>query len=286
MLSASDLSGLAGLVEPDFAPLFPAARPAGEEDGFALYTAGDLRLGFAQVPTEGDLERTSRELYRRLFRVSAGWQLFRVWNQVPAINVVSPQGLENYRAFSAGRSLAFEDHFGGGFAGQLPAASGVGAAGSDLLLAFVAGRETPRHFENPEQVPAYHYPTEHGPRPPSFARATVARGAGHALVFISGTAAIKGHKTVSPFALPGQLISTLDNLSLIGAAAGLGRELGAGPKWRRYFKVYYRHAADRSAIAAVLNKSLLLSSDQVVWREADLCRADLLVEVEATLVGA
>ena len=85
--------------------------------------------------------------------------------------------------------------------------------------------------------------------------------------------------------MPGQLQSTLDNLALIGAAAGLGRDLGAGPAWKRYFKIYYRQAADRPAIAAALERSLLHRRDHVIWRETDLCRADLLVEIEATVVA-
>jgi len=286
MLSTSDLSGLAGVFEPDFEPIFSGARPDGNREGFALAMAGDVLLGVAQRRVGSDLQQTSRDLYRQLFRAAAGWQLYRIWNQIPAINALAPQGLENYRAFSAGRSLAFEDHFGRDFTGQLPAASGVGTRHSELTVAFVAGRIAPRHFENPEQVPAYHYPAEHGPRAPSFARASAAQWSGRPLVFVSGTAAIKGHRTISPFALPGQLQSTVDNLALIGAAAGIGRELGAGPAWKRFFKIYYRQEADRPAIEAALARSLLHRRDQVVWREADLCRADLLVEIEATLVAA
>jgi hypothetical protein len=285
MLSTSDLSGLAALVEPDFEPIFPGARPGGEQEGFALASAGDLLLGVANRRSGSDLQQTSRELYRQLLRVTAGWQLYRIWNQIPAINALSPQGLEHYRAFSAGRSLAFEDHFGSGFTGQLPAASGVGTRSPDLTVAFAAGRTPPRHFENPEQVPAYRYPAEHGPRAPSFARASAAHCSGRPLVFVSGTAAIKGHRTVSPLVLPGQIQSTLDNLALIGAAAGLGRDLGAGPAWKRYFKIYYRQEADRPAIAAALERSLLHRRDHVIWRETDLCRADLLVEIEATLMA-
>ena len=58
------------------------------------------------------------------------------------------------------------------------------------------------------------------------------------------------------------------------------------PAWKRFFKIYYRQEADRPAIEAALARSLLHRRDQVVWREADLCRADLLVEIEATLVAA
>jgi chorismate lyase/3-hydroxybenzoate synthase len=269
----------------DFAPIFPAAAPVGEKDGFNLYRAGDLLLGHTASKGAGDLAAQAQQLYRRLFTVTEGWHLYRVWNQVPSINGVEAGGLENYRAFSAGRSQAFEERFGSGFHGQLPAASGVGTALPELTVAFAAGIKPARHFENPDQIPAYQYPVEHGPRAPSFARATFGQSEGRSVAFISGTAAIKGHRTIAPFTLPGQLACTLDNLGLIGTACGIGPELGAGGPWNRHFKVYYRAEEDRPAIVAALNRDLLIPGDDVHWRRADLCRADLLVEVEATLLA-
>jgi len=272
--------------DPDFASIFPDAQPAGKQGGFSLYRTGDLWLGLASRSIRGDLESAGRQIYRDLFAATEGWQLYRVWNQVPAINSAGPGGLENYRAFSAGRSRAFEERFGLGFCGQLPAASGVGTKLPDLTVAFVAGVQPARHFENPHQLPAYQYPAEHGPRSPSFARASAAQWEGKKLIFISGTAAIKGHRTMSPFELKGQLACTLDNLSLIGAASGVGADLGASARWHRFFKVYHRFPEDRAVIAAALETSLLRPGDEVVWRETDLCRVDLLVEIEATLVEA
>lgn len=286
MLPASELSTNISLSDLDFASIFPAVQPAGEQAGFTLYRAGDLLLGQTGRPLQGGLESVSRQVYRDLLAATSGYQLYRIWNQVPQINRVGPAGLENYRAFSAGRSLAFEDRFGRDFSVQLPAATGVGTRLPDLILAFVAGSAPARHFENPDQVPAYQYPSEHGPRAPSFARASVGQWEGKRLIFISGTAAIKGHRTISPFELKGQMACTLNNLALIGAAAGIGPDLGAGASWKRYFKIYYRYPEDRAAIAVKLEADLLLPGDEVSWREADLCRGDLLVEIEATLVAA
>ena len=58
--------------------------------------------------------------------------------------------------------------------------------GSTASVVFAATEATPRHFENPLQVPAYEYPGEYGPRSPSFARATVVAQPGPCL-FVSGT---------------------------------------------------------------------------------------------------
>ncbi|MEO6246459.1 MAG: hypothetical protein ABIQ12_13575 [Opitutaceae bacterium] len=265
--------------------IFPAATTAGSRDGVQLFHSGGLLLGHAREPFDtGDLATHAQALYRRILAASRGLHLCRIWNYVPRINAFTA-GLENYRAFCLGRSLAFETEFGGAFIPLLPAASAVGSGGSQLEVIFAASKTAPRHFENPEQVPAYNYPLEHGPRPPSFARATVVRDGSRNWTFISGTAAIKGHQTAAPGSLGGQIDCTLDNLRLISHAAGLGADLGAGRLSQRHFKIYLRHPADLTAVQTRLDHDLLRAGDIVTYLQADICRAALAVEIEATLLA-
>lgn len=265
--------------------IFGGARPLEATAGLELYRGGGLIIGHAAaafVPEE--LVERTRALYARVIAACEGRPLFRIWNYVPRINAITA-GEENYRAFCAGRSLAFEAAFGTGFVERLPAASAVGCGGEQLEVVFVAGEEEPRHFENPAQVPAYRYPVEHGPRSPSFARATVARDGERELTFISGTAAIKGHETVAPGSLDVQLDCTLDNLRLISVAAGLGERLAGREGSRRHFKIYLRRAADFERVRARLEHSLLTPTDAVTYLEADICRAALDLEIEATVIS-
>jgi enamine deaminase RidA (YjgF/YER057c/UK114 family) len=264
--------------------LFAAVRPAGERAGFRLFAAEGLEIGWSLQPVGADLAAAGRELYRRLFLAAAGRPLCRIWNYVPQINRLR-DGLENYRAFNAGRAGAFQAAFGADHAPALPSASAVGARGDVLAAVFVTAEQTPRHLENPEQLPAYRYPSEHGPCPPSFARATVAAWGRKPLIFVSGTAAIKGHATVAAGSFEAQTSCTLDNLRLISRAAGLGSDLGASRGFERHFKVYLRHAADLPAAKARLSAELLGPGDRVVWLETDLCRAELDLEIEVTLIG-
>lgn len=266
--------------------MFPGAAPAGEQAGYALSQDGPLLLGWRSAPADPSLRSAASELYRGLFAATAGLHLYRIWNQVPGINAMGPDcGLENYRSFSAGRAEAFEERFGAGYSAQLPAASAVGTDGDELTVAFVAGPQPPRHFENPEQVPAYRYPPEHGPRSPSFARATAVSVGPGRYVFISGTAAIKGHATVAPDSLDRQIDCTLDNLRLISEAAGAGPDIGRSG-WRRMFRIYLRSAPDRGAVERVLRERLFAPGDTIEWRRADLCRFALKVEIESSLATA
>ena len=266
------------------ANLFPGVRPAGTAHGFLLHEVDDLLIGCSLQPVRGAPETAARELYARLLAASQGRPLYRIWNYVPAINA-EPAGLENYRAFCSGRAQAFEAAYGAGYKHELSAASAVGCGGDALALVFIAGRAAPRHIENPEQVAAYDYPPEHGARSPSFARATVAAHAGRPLVFISGTAAIKGHVTVAPGRLVEQIDCTFDNLRLIGRTAGVGDNLGQGGSWQRHFKVYLRHPADLREVTARFEREFLTPGDRVIYLKADVCRAPLNLEIEATLVG-
>ena len=257
------------LAGPKYDTVF-AARP-----GSVSVVAGD-----AHRPRE---EATGR-LYHDLLEQSRGSFLYRIWNYVPAINGVTA-GLEHYRHFCRGRSLAFEEHYGRDFQDRMPAASAVGCGGRALIVAYLAGKDAPEYLENPRQIPAYQYPPDYGPRAPSFARATAVRAAGQGDFFIAGTSAIVGHATVAPSRTGAQVDCTLENLRAISRVCGLGNDLGAGRGGARHFKVYLRHASDLPEVTARLDERLLGQGDQVSYLHADICRADLNVEIEATLLG-
>lgn len=264
--------------------LFAAGEPAGQFGRFQLYRTPDWLLGAAELPAGPSLEAATLQLYQEMLAAVRGWHLARVWNYVPAINEAGAGGLENYRAFSRARSLAFETEFGGEFRRHAPAASAVGANGQALAVVFAAGTAAPRYFENPRQIPAYHYPPAYGPRAPTFARASLVALPDGAVVFVSGTSAIRGHQTVAPHDTAAQLACTLENLREIFQVCE--RQLpGCTRAAHRHFKVYLRHAADHPPVAAALEAQLLRPEDQVTYLRADICRRELNIEIEATLHG-
>jgi len=247
---------------------------------FSVWRGPAGAVGWAKVNPGGELEDVTKRLYAELLRCAGDLHLYRIWNCVPQINRENGQGLENYRAFCKGRSLAFEEALGKAFASRLPAASAVGTAKAELTVVFLAGTRPARYFENPAQVPAYEYPPEHGPRSPSFARATVVERGQTLDAYLSGTSAIMGHTTVAPHDTAGQLDCTIENLGLVSRACGLG----AGGA--RHFKVYLRNPADRPAVALQLERRVAAPGDCVTYLGADICRAALNVEIELSARGA
>jgi chorismate lyase/3-hydroxybenzoate synthase len=241
-----------------------ASSPARHDvrDGIKLAANGEVLFG-AVACDDADAHRAAACVHDRLIAVARaeGYpHLLRIWNYVRDINGVD-DGLERYRAFCAGRYDAFAKH-GYSMRGDLPAASAVGMGGGGVASYFVASRALVVSVENPRQVSAYDYPPRYGPRSPSFSRAT--RGAG--LVFVSGTASVVGHETVHVGDVAAQLEETLVNLDTVVGAHEL-----------LMMKVYVRRAADYALIAARLAERRV----PAIFLRADLCRADLLVEIEA-----
>jgi len=232
-------------------------------DAIELADNGEVLAG-ALVCNDDEVRRAAACVYDRLIAAArpAGYpHLLRVWNHVRDINRVE-HGLERYRAFCAGRHEAFAKH-GYAVRGDLPAASAVGMGGGGVASYFFASRAPVQSIENPRQVAAYDYPPRYGPRSPSFSRATLGAG----LMFISGTASVVGHETKHAGDVAAQLDETLVNL---GTIAG-GRELLTA-------KLYLRRADDYPFIAARVREAL--PRTQMMFLHAELCRADLLVEIE------
>jgi enamine deaminase RidA (YjgF/YER057c/UK114 family) len=203
--------------------------------------------------------------------------LWRVWNYIPDING-EQAGLERYRQFNLGRGDAFE-RCARSVTEQVPAACALGVGGQALSIAFMAGGTPVLPIENPRQVSAYRYPDVYGPRSPTFSRAALAQLQGQELFFISGTASIVGHETLHSGDVVAQTHESLNNVEAVLAEANrVTRTVGyAMPDL--LFRVYVRHAADAPAVMAVVRKRL--GDVGVLCVQSDVCRADLLVEVEA-----
>ena len=163
--------------------------------------------------------------------------------------------------------------------GRVPAACALGLAGGPLSIAFLAGSTPAVPIENPRQVSAYHYPAEYGPRSPTFSRAALVYPPGQELLFISGTASIVGHQSVHPGDVVAQTRESMDNVAVVLEQSNLHSRSGGHTLGSLSYRVYIRHAADTSRVQAVMAERV--GAAPVVCVRADVCRAELLVEVEA-----
>ena len=258
--------------------------------GFEIIESEEYLAGALVKEIEFPLEKAAYEVYLDFLELTKDWNLFRVWNYIPYINDET-SALENYKSFCKGRSLAFEAFYGTDFEVKLPAASAVGINDRKLVLYFIAGKEEATHIENPEQVSAFKYPPKYGPRSPSFARGTLIELAGKRVGYLSGTASIKSHKSVTLSDVTEQMYTTLDNMSLVFANMGLifermsfGSLMPDSAKYDRFFKVYIRHEADASRIRELFPQSILATEeDHIIYLRSDICRSELDIEIEAII---
>jgi chorismate lyase / 3-hydroxybenzoate synthase len=227
-------------------------------------------------------EARIQEAYARLLTLidSEGYShLLRMWNYFPGIGE-REGGVDRYMAFCRGRYQALEAHYGK-LNRWLPAASAVGTRHGGIVIYFLAGRVPGQHRENPRQMSAYCYPPQYGPKSPSFARATLVRGAERECLYISGTASITGHESRHPDDPAAQLEETLVNIkALIDSAATEEGICFEGFSSLTHLKVYIRHARDFPLIRARL-QALLPKNTQCLYLEAEVCRPELLLEIEA-----
>ena len=243
---------------------------------------GTVLFGAALCPLGSDLEAETVEIYRELLEIAAqsgSASLQRLWNYLPDING-DQRGVERYKRFSAGRARAFEGVFGIPAERHFPASSAIGTTGDTLVVAFLAAREPGRHVENPRQVSAFRYPPQYGEKSPSFARGTLSPAAlGHAFL-LSGTASVVGHESRHEGDVLRQLQETLRNIETLSATVGTVSVRPALDLARfDYVKTYLRRPSDLAAVRGALTPRLGPAAS-TIWLEADICRADLLLEIE------
>lgn len=201
----------------------------------------------------------------------------RIWNYLPRITHPDGDGLDRYMRFNAGRYQAFREFFGGErtFEKVVPAASAVGHGAHELVIYALASRTSGRPVANPRQRPPYQYSSRFGPLPPCFARAMRCDHDGQALLMIGGTASIRGEDSFFVGDLTRQLEETAANLSALIGAANTDGNLSTLSRLR----VYYVHAEHLAEIQFAVGQ-WFRSPHPVEWLQAELCRPDLLVEVE------
>ncbi|HEY9421072.1 MAG TPA: hypothetical protein VIW92_06640 [Thermoanaerobaculia bacterium] len=277
-----------------------SASPVLEEDGTSMEVAlgGGFCLASVRVRNARELDRNafqeaSAGAYRHLEAILREQRLthpVRLWNHIPGIHDPMGDGQDRYMAFNAGRFEALAEWFGGpaSFDTRSVSASGVGHDGADLVLHCLASDERGRAVDNPRQVPPHRYSRRFGPLPPCFARATTIHPPGGApLVLVGGTASIVGEESVHLGDLERQTDETLTNLAvLLNVAAGEPATLPATLEDRaavlaryRELRVYYPDPQRLDELRSLL-EGAFPGVEAIEWARADLCRPELLVEIE------
>lgn len=232
----------------------------------------------AQAALPAITELAYGEIFRCL-EVLGFPHLLRVWNHLPEINTEAG-GLERYRRFNEARQRSFHAS-GRQVNGEVPAACALGSPpGTALVVYFLASSQAGKVIENPRQVPAWRYPAQYGAFSPLFSRAIVINAPTNPGLFVSGTASIVGHRTLHAGNAVDQTREAAANLCALLREANRAADRRVFATEQLRYKVYVRHPRDYDAVAETLH-GILRPLVSPVFLRADICRTDLLVEVEA-----
>lgn len=226
-------------------------------------------------------------------------EVVRIWLYFGGITS-DEAGTERYRELNRARTDFFANlSFGGRLTmpGQTsdfyPASTGIGTLGRGLVTACQA-MQTSRSdvhllpLENPLQTPSFDYGQEYSLKSPKFSRAMAMVIGDYATTWISGTASIVNSETVHLGDVEKQTHQTIDNIRNLIAPENFERQglpgFGAGLDDIAKLRVYIKHQEDYEKCRAICDERL--GGLPTIYAVADVCRPDLLVEIEGVAFSA
>ncbi|MEZ5070872.1 MAG: hypothetical protein R2751_07855 [Bacteroidales bacterium] len=265
-----------------------------EQDGVKMVHAG----GLTGNPGESILDSSERA-FTLLMKILETEHLtlddiVRQWNYIESIAIV--EGVErehqNYQVFNDVRAKYYNR---GSFANGYPAATGIGMNTGGVVIGFLAvsphAQVEVKAIQNPGQIDAHRYSdlVLRGTAiegmtarcTPKFERAKLVTIAGLHHIYVSGTASILGEKTVHVGDVEKQTLTTIENIKGLFSKENqnhLGLSFDVSKIQFSHLRVYVKYQDDIPAVRRVCEAELLSSS--MLFLESDVCREDLLVEIE------
>jgi enamine deaminase RidA (YjgF/YER057c/UK114 family) len=238
-----------------------------------------LFAGGLQGTLPGKMEGQAPEVFRQEAALLAETRfprrsVRRQWHYIEQITDYDGP-FQHYQTFNNARTAFYE---GEDWSGGYPAATGIGAEWGGLLVDFDAALFTSpeacsQAIDNPLQVAAHAYSAsvlEAAASPkttPKFERARSLQFGNRRLVYLSGTAAIRGEESLGKAGLERQVEATMENIARLTGDARL-----------RLLRVYLKRAEDYAEARNLLNA--LAPSVPAAYMRADVCRPELRVEIE------
>ena len=249
-----------------------------------------IRDGGVYAHTSDVLE----QMQKLLAQAGSGFeQTVRTWFYLGGITE-SEDGVQRYMELNRARADFYRDvKFNCSLPvpsiphGIYPASTGIGMAGRGLVAGCVAVRtERPDVFvlplENPQQTPAYAYHPKYSPQSPKFSRAKAMVLGSYVITWISGTASVVHSESRHPGSVEQQTEQTIDNIEQLLMPANFAfhgiRRAGAQLRDLAKIRVYLKRAEDFARCQAICERRL--GAVPAIYAVADICRPELLVEIE------
>lgn len=218
--------------------------------------------------------------------------IVRQWNYIGNI-VAHRNGKQNYQEFNDARSAYYaKAEWRNGY----PAATGIGGSFEGIIVGGIVFRNATQKavfpIDNPLQVAAHIYSknvlidsaVNAVKSTPKFERAKLIESEHGVCCFVSGTAAIRGEESMDASSARLQTIKTIENIEYLVSKDNLVR-FGCEPYELKcvQLQVFIKNREDFEAVRAEVEKAYPNLS--VVYSLADVCRSELLVEIEGILIS-
>jgi len=215
--------------------------------------------------------------------------IIRQWNYIENIAIVEDEDApQNYQDFNDVRAKYYDM---GDFSGGYPAATGIGQNTGGVIIDFLALSRSDEirtyPIENPGQIDAHKYSDEvlEGNKvrkcTPKFERARLVSIGSKNYIYVSGTASILGEETVHVGDVEKQTLTTIENIKRLFSPQNqekLDLDFRVEDIMFSHLRVYVKHKQDIPAVKKVCESELNCKSS--LFLESDVCRENLLVEIE------
>jgi enamine deaminase RidA (YjgF/YER057c/UK114 family) len=218
--------------------------------------------------------------------------IVRQWNFIGEI-LRMKEGFQNYQVFNEVRSEYYNKYR---TVSGYPAATGVGMKYGGVFLDFCALKadETVKlkAVNNPGQINAYEYGQQvlkgitnsasAQKHPPQFERGLLLANRTSNTLFVSGTASIIGQETIGKGDVEEQALVTIENIRNVADLKRIRQLTGKddiGPGRFSLLRVYIKKQEDFKKVKNICSDHF--PGSPVIFIEADICRDDLLTEIEA-----
>ncbi|MCL2622784.1 MAG: hypothetical protein FWD31_03865 [Planctomycetaceae bacterium] len=267
-------------------------------DDMAVLFCGDIRSDEAPLLSYdrslNAIQKMQNYLHQEGYDIS---DLYRTW--LYQGHIVDAEGdTQRYKELNRARSDVFHgQQFITQFLPQVyrgiafPSSTGIGANDYDLVISCQAIKSQRDDLiivplENPMQVSAFDYGEVYSPKSPKFSRAMAFVAGNDAKVYISGTASITDSESRFEGDPIGQTNQTLDNIAALVTPENLARHgvngFGATLEHFAVARVYVKNRGDFPVIRQVCEQRM--PETPIVYTYADVCRPELLVEIEGVIV--
>ncbi|MFH1052215.1 MAG: hypothetical protein V1779_14950 [bacterium] len=262
-------------------------------DAIELYASAFCEHNYDnfQQSTDKVFEQVNKILSKYKFEINT---IVRQWNYIEDILKISETG-QHYQIFNDARSVFYNlDKWEAGY----PAATGIGVNAGGVSIVFYAFIPISDiliiPLNNPLQKDAHRYSKEvlvgdsmEAKTTPKFERGKLILRDDGFDIFVSGTAAIIGEEANEKSGAGQQTLTTIQNIEKLIELDNVKKNFRGFPEFKKVnisnIRVYIKNQSDFENVKQICEANY--PNIPIIYLQADVCRDELLVEIEANCFG-